>query len=454
MTSRSVGTLLTSVLVLLAGGVLISTGLRMVEAVGQFRASSEAQTLAAADKTIFEAIRDIRGQRGTAMTALIAEDDPTPKLDALQRTATARYEATRAALAAVDVPGRDDLDQAIAREWGVAESHYPLLLAEAKRPRKERDLKRIAAWQNSRGIFEQLNNASSVVSNRARMSHPLIGEMVQVRRLAWQARDRYGLQCSLLRANVNSGQAASEAQKVTHGQHRAVLASSLAGIDELLARPGAPAAVAASFRTAHGQIDAANAKIDQVTSRLGTGTAPLMPPAEWTAACQAPFDAIVAVAIQALDEAIAQGNRDRAAALTNLVVQSVAFAAALAVALFGWIVVRRRFAAPVRSLLGSIERLRARDYATPVPPPAHQDEFGAMAVALENLRESAATAERLSAEHEAAQQSQLARAGTVDAACESFDSTAKAVIDSLGRSAGELRSTAAAMRTIAGRSSE
>ncbi|RAI34452.1 HAMP domain-containing protein, partial [Rhodoplanes roseus] len=218
--------------------------------------------------------------------------------------------------------------------------------------------------------------------------------------------------------------------------------------------PGAPAAVVEAFRTARTGIDAANQKIDQVVAKLGTGTGAVMPPAEWTATCQAPFDSIVQVAILALDEAIAQGDRDRSAALTNLIVQSVAFAAALAIALFGWIVVRRRFAAPVRALLVAIGRLRERDFATPVPPPAHQDEFGAMAVALENLRQSAATAEQLSAAHEASQRSQLERAGTIDAACESFDSTAKSVIGSLTRSAGALRDTANAMRSIAGRSSE
>ncbi|RAI42761.1 hypothetical protein CH341_17765, partial [Rhodoplanes roseus] len=211
-------------LALLAAGVLVSTGQRMVSAVTQYRDSGDAQTLAAADKTIFEAIRAIRSQRGDATTALIAEDNPTPKLEALQRMANAQYEATIAAIATIDVPDRDALSAAITREWNTATSRYPLLLDEAKRPRQERDLKRTMAWQDARGVFEQLNNASSAVSNRARMNHPLVGEMVQVRRFAWQARDRYGLQCSLLRGNVNTGQAMSEGQKVSHGQFRAIVA--------------------------------------------------------------------------------------------------------------------------------------------------------------------------------------------------------------------------------------
>jgi methyl-accepting chemotaxis protein len=126
---------------------------------------------------------------------------------------------------------------------------------------------------------------------------------------------------------------------------------------------------------------------------------------------------------------------------------------ALAIVIVGAIVIRRRFVAPVGALLAAIARLGARDFATPVAQSRHDDEFGKMAAALESLRDNAATAERLAREQETQRQAQLARAASVDDACRSFDSAAKAVIEGLAGSARDLRTTATTMRTLAGDSS-
>ena len=52
------------------------------------------------------------------------------------------------------------------------------------------------------GLTDTLNTASVVVGNGVRIGNPLVAEMVQIRRSAWTIRDRYGLQCSMLRPNV------------------------------------------------------------------------------------------------------------------------------------------------------------------------------------------------------------------------------------------------------------
>ena len=71
-----------------------------------------------------------------------------------------------------------------------------------------------------------------------------------------------------------------------------------------------------------------------------------------------------------------------------------------------------------------------------------------MAAALESLRESAATAERLGQERESQQALQLARSGTVDEACRSFDDTVQAVIHSVAASTKELDATATGVRSL------
>ncbi|PMZ42779.1 hypothetical protein, partial [Pseudomonas sp. FW306-02-H05-AA] len=79
--------------------------------------------------------------------------------------------------------------------------------------------------------------------------------------------------------------------------------------------------------------------------------------------CQSPFPLIVGVATKALDQSIARAESVQAKALTNLVVQSLAFLLALAVTLAGVYVVRNRLMRPVRAILDAIARISARDYA-------------------------------------------------------------------------------------------
>src|SRR6185369_16252320 len=182
-------------------------------------------------------------------------------------------------------------------------------------------------------------------------------------------------------------------------------------------------------------------QMGELTRNLDGSGKPALPASEWNSLCQSPFSAIVAVATTALDQSIARAETIQTKALTNVVVQSLAFLLALAVTLIGVYVVRNRLMRPVRAILDAIAKISARDYATPVPQSRYPDEFGTMAAALESLRESAATAERLGQERESQQALQLARSGSVDAACRSFDDTVQAVIHSVAASARELDAT-------------
>jgi methyl-accepting chemotaxis protein len=104
--------------------------------------------------------------------------------------------------------------------------------------------------------------------------------------------------------------------------------------------------------------------------------------------------------------------------------------------------------------MAAIARLIARNFAEPVEPLRHPDEFGRMAVALESLRDQAATAERLAADQAAQRKQQLARADALDTLCRTFDASAKSGITSLVQSAGSLRETATSMRALAVDSSQ
>ncbi len=454
MLRRSVGSILFVFLGVLGAGVLIATAADMATAIGQLQTSAETQRLAAADKVLFETVSQMRSHRGNMQTALLGMDDPRARVEEIRRGAEERMQRAIATMGTVDVPERAQLAATLQQRWQAALPTYNELLAEGGRPRAERDLARTNGWYGAiTATIDAAQAGSTAISNQARMNDPFIAELVQLRRIAWQVRDRYGLQCSLMRSNVVSGRPLDDRQRLSRTQWRAVVVAAWASLDELLARPGVPQAIAEAARSARTGLESVQQRLDQTAQRLEANSGPVMNADEWNALCQSGSRSVDVLANQALDTAIAYADRQRAAALFTLTWQAIAFLAALAVVIAGVLVIRRRFVAPIGSLLAAIARLGARDFATPVAQSRHDDEFGKMAAALESLRDNAATAQRLAAEQEAQQKQQLARATSVDGACQSFDAAAKAVIEGLAGSARDLRATATTMRGLAGDSS-
>ncbi|MGY8666754.1 methyl-accepting chemotaxis protein [Bradyrhizobium sp. UFLA05-109] len=454
MIKKSVSTLLLVVMALLAVGALTSTAIQMAGAFGRYRDSLETGRLAAADKAIFQGVLSLRTNRGDAQSALLGEDDPRARLSEIEKLEQGGYDSIAAAIETVEFARREELASTLKQRWSEAAPQFRLFFDEAARPRAERKIDRTNAWYEAVSkTIDTANLASTAVSNRAWMNDPFIARMIQVRRLAWQVRDRYGIQCSALRPNVNSSKPLDESQKLNVAQWNGVVGAGWTGIEELLAAPDVTADLVSAAKEARAKTDSVVQQISQLTRNFdGSGRAAVSAQ-EWNALCQSPFGPIVAVANKALDQSIARAEAVQETALAKLVVQSLAFLAALTVTLAGVFVVRNRLVRPVQSLMGAIARISARDYATSVPQSKHPDEFGTMASALESLRESAATAERLGQEREAQQAQQLARSGTVDAACRRFDDAVQAVIHSVAESTRELDATATGVRSLVSESS-
>lgn len=454
MFKKSVSSLLLVLMALLAAGALASTAIQMVGAFGRYSDSLETARLAAADKAIFHGVLSLRNNRGDAQSALLGDDDPRAKLAEAEKAEQGGYEGVSAAMASVAFARRDELASTLKQRWGEAAPQFQLFYDEAKRPRADRKIERTNSWYDAvTKVIETANLASTAVSNRAWMDDPFIARMIQVRRLAWQVRDRYGIHCSALRSNVNSSKPLDDVQKRTVAQWDGTIASGWSGMAELLAAPDVTADLVTAAADAKVKTDGVLKQIGDLTKNFDGSGKPAMAASEWNTLCQSPFPLIVAVATKALDQSIARAETVQAKALTNLVIQSLAFLLALAVTLAGVYVVRNRLMRPVRAILDAIARISARDYATPVPQSRYPDEFGTMAAALESLRESAATAERLGQERESQQALQLARSGTVDDACRSFDDAVQAVIHSVAASTKELDATATEVRTLVSESS-
>jgi methyl-accepting chemotaxis protein len=443
-----VGTLLNLVFVALAVALAISLLVQMGSAWSELRSADRTTKLAETDRILFETSGSMRLSRGNSQTVLQTVDDARTKLEEMRAQSDTSLQA---ALAAIDprlAEGIETKSAEVTKSWAAVDPLYQGLLALAAKPRAERNLKDTDAWYKAVGtVVAGLSDLSRTIAAQTRLSDPLIGEFVLARQYAWSIRESIGDECSAARSQFGVNAAPDAELKARLSGMRAAARRSLSTLEDLLAHPGAPVAVVAAAATAKDAVDQAFATRDAAYASLG-GATPISP-TSWTQACNAPFTTVLNVADAAIAGMRAEAARRRDEAVLRLIAVGSALAIALAGALLGLLLVRRRVVAPVRFLTAGIARLAKRDFVTPIPALERADEFGAMATTLETLRVGAAEAERLAVERQAAQKATLDRAAALRELCRSFDDAMRQRLSNVGAATREMTKAADEMAGVA-----
>jgi methyl-accepting chemotaxis protein len=217
----------------------------------------------------------------------------------------------------------------------------------------------------------------------------------------------------------------------------------MAALEELLSRPGAPRVLNDARVEAFNAMQSAFKARDAGIENLGTPRQ-LDGPA-WEKQCVAVMDPILKIGSIALDRLAAYAADNRADALSRLAISGVVLVAASLGIVASVLLVRGRIIRPVALITSAIRRLAAHELHTEVVAPRHDDEFGAMAAVLEELRLGAVEAERLVKEREASRAANDRRQAAMDRHTSDFGQTIAGVMTSLMRSAEQMRTSATAM---------
>jgi methyl-accepting chemotaxis protein len=338
------------------------------------------QKLAAVDRSIFNAIVTIRSQVPRSQTALVGADDPRPTLLKARREADAELAEALEILAAVDVPGRQGLIEAIIAKRDAVTALQAEMDAQARRPRGARDLKATDPWRLAVfALADSLSVASVAVGNTVRLQDPVIGELVEARWNAWRIRDAFGYQCSALRGNIDRGQPPDERLKGILREKRGATDAAWRALRDLLAHPAAPEALVTGAHAAQAAADAAQTRIDALAAGLdGSGKAPVSG-AEWTALCNGPFEPILAIGFTALDIAAAHAEREQETARGRMLGAAVVLALALGLGGLTILIVRRRLSKPVVVLAAAMRELSQGRLDVAIPCADRHDELGEIA---------------------------------------------------------------------------
>jgi signal transduction histidine kinase len=396
MFKSSITKFLNASLGILMVGLFVAALILAVEAWTNYALAGRIARLTSTDKTLFDALVAVRAQVPKDSTALIAQDDPRPVIDATYEDASRAVAIALQALQSTDIPNHVELAMAIGQAWEKVKGLQSLVDIQASRVRAERNLHTIDDWRDSiHRTLDTISIASVHVGNMVRIGDPKIAEMVQIRRTAWTIRDRYGLQCSMLRSNVETSQPLDAAQLDSWLGNRAVYTFAWQTLDDLLLRPGVSPAVRELVDLARRNTQEAQTQVDAVVKRFDRSGKPAVASAEWTSLCDRPFESILAIAQQAQDEANQHAEAIRASSFRILLIAGIDLTSVIAFGAFAVVHVQRRLARPMKILTAAIARLSRRDFDEAVPSTESPDELGSMAQALETLRTSALEAERL-----------------------------------------------------------
>jgi methyl-accepting chemotaxis protein len=443
----SIRTIFLGVIALLSLSLILITGTRMATAWQRYQELAETREISQLNRSLFKNFVQLRVLRGKIGSVAIGQDAPAAAIDEGRKTMSELIAASVKGLRAAEATRTTALSADLERAGQALDTHFQQLHDAIRKPKDQRNSVDFAVWTADNiaisGIFA---DASLLLSNRIRMTGPVIGELMLIQQSGWRLRDRYGLQC-VIRLNVASGQPLSPKESNVIQTTRATMEADWTTLQGVLSRPGASPTLIDAVKTAKAAADKAHAETDALIARLN-GT-PLMTIDAFNALCNAPFDPLATIAFGALDEVVAVTEDQSVSARNRLLFEATVFAFALALGVAGGLAVQRRLSRPLTLLIGSVHHLAQADYSVPVPSLAHNDELHSLAVALENLRENAATAERLAAEENARREAELRRSAALEALCNTFDSTAQQSIRSLGTTTATLRSTAVQMRGTA-----
>ncbi|CAH2602595.1 HAMP domain-containing protein [Rhodovastum atsumiense] len=198
------------------------------------------------------------------------------------------------------------------------------------------------------------------------------------------------------------------------------------------------------------------AAVARAAEALATGTQPAWPDTlaawrGWTVPMQA---RILEMRDAALDEGLARAAAAGTASLRAFVIAAGLLVLSLGGAVAGMVVLLRRLVLPLQHLTRSVAGIAADRLDQDVPGRERSDELGALAAAVETLRQGARQRLAMAAEQQQAQEARLARARRVDVLLAGFEKDATGVLEVVASAATQMDATASGMLGIAAASTE
>jgi methyl-accepting chemotaxis protein len=409
---------------------------------------------ARAARVIFAALQNLRTERGPTRTALEAKDPAPANFIAITGVLRAKSEPALVAVlqecAVIDcVAARPDIFAGLRASIDKLAAIRQEVDAALPVPFRERRRNLANDFGTAiTDLIDRLERMSKVVGEKVRMADAETAELIEIKELAWLARDGLGLERAALIEGLNA-KALSPALRMKVAELRARAKVTWAMVRELAARPGVPAEVFGAVNVAHAQAFETYEKIREgLYIALTTGQAPPVSSEELRS--NGAVDVLMEVANAAMVAAERQAVLKEANAIRSLFLHSSLLALGFLVGLAGFQVVQRRVTRPISAITQTMRRLAMGEVAVEIPGMARKDEVGEMANAVQVFKENALERQRVAKEHsDAAERTAADRRVEMHQLADHFEAAIGNIVEIVSSSATELEATAGTLTSTA-----
>ena len=431
----------------------LATGL--VSAVERKAAAQKVERYAGTDQQLFTALLGFRIERGTFLSALIAEEPANASSD--DRIATNRQlseTAYRSVLERLEGVSDSRLAGALSKLVAIHDAFMPLRpKAEAviHQPKAARDMKVADEFRKAaQDYLDALLALTTELETALKLTDPVVDHLLGVKQTAWAARNFGGLVAIRLEAAGASAKpwTATDIVGAAEDTGRAKLAWSQ--VLDAASRADAPASlVDVIARSKQSDATAMVERQQGLIKTLSSNQTIDIKGVELAKLNTAILNFYVEAGQAALAEMVARAGQQMTAAKWSLAFNGAMMLVALTITVFGFILVHRRVSTPIRKLTQAMRSLAERDYEIELASVERGDEIGDMSRAVSVFRENMITGDRLAEEQAAEQGRKQRRQLAVERLIEQFEKTITGSLHTLASASGELNATAQSMSATA-----
>ena len=453
----SVALLLKSILAVFAVAVILLLGSQVWNAWSVLGENQRAEQVVAASRQIFTALIAQRTDRATTSRLWEAEGAPTEQnhayLKKLRDEEMPALAAGTALLTSVPFADKGTLLPTLRRSTDNLVALQTEFAAHVDQPKAQRR-PALGAEYVTEGLALQdtLQRIATNLFASIKKGDPFIIQMMEIKQLAWLARQDAGEGSLLISMGLAKGTVAPDA-RVKHAGFMGGARILWTAIDDAVTGTDAPRAFLTTLSDAKETLFAPDYVATQarLLDALVNKKTPEMTADAWSPYTVPKLGVMLNVANAALAQAADRAASLRGRATSGLIWHLVALAVAIAASAFGMWVVSRRVTGPLLALRETTERLARGDPSATSLFAGRHDEIGTLAHALDAFREQAVAKGRIEDDQRTQRETAEQRRIAVETYIGKFQKHVSTALAELDRASTQMDSTSATMLQIAER---
>ncbi|MGM4896246.1 methyl-accepting chemotaxis protein [Tardiphaga sp. 839_C3_N1_4] len=453
----SVSKLLQSVILVMAGCVVIVLAADAWDSWGRLRAANRISLIADASGHVFKAMHNLRAERAAAFRSLSADAAVAP--DYAKYIRSLRDAEVPAMRTAADLLVRADFDgkDTLLPEFNRLMQSLISLQAESwdamAKPKAERRAGLAKEYDtNNEALLPKLEGISTALAAAVNHSDAAVDQLLMIKQMAWQLRVASGDASTMVSSALAVGKIAPEAAK-NYAKYVGRIESAWNGLEAATSgtklSPELTATLDASKKALFDP-DYLTMR-DALVAALAAGEKPAMTSTNWSPFSVDRMGTAVTVAERALDEAKTQTLIQISVAERSLIVQLILLTMAVVLAIGGMLLVSRRVITPLHTIRDAMLQVAGGDLAVEAVYSDRQDEIGALAGALETFKRQAMEKAAIERQEHTRNADAANRQQAVERHIATFEFQMQDALTALASASEQMNTTSDGMQTVSSR---